>query len=296
MVRDHSHVIGDFTWTGWDYLGEVGIGATAYAEDESAVAALEREFPFLTAWCGDLDITGWRRPASYYREIVFGLRTEPYVAVRRPEHFGHTVTQQSPWAGSDSVSSWTWPGHEDRPVTVEVYADADEVALLRDGREVARGPVGEPLPMLALLETSYVPGELVAVAYRDGAEVGRTTLTTGGEPGLAVSADRTRLRGGGDDLAFVAVELRDAAGVLVTSPDRPVTVEVSGAGRLVGMCSANPKTSERFDADSWCTFDGRTLAVVRPTGDGSITVQVRADGLESRTLTLEVGGADDPDA
>jgi beta-galactosidase len=292
LVRDHPHVIGDFTWTGWDYLGEVGIGATAYAEDESAVAALEREFPYLTAWCGDIDTTGWRRPVSYYREIVFGLRTEPYVAVRRPERFGHTVTLQSPWAWSDSVSSWTWPGHEDRPVTVEVYADADEVALLRDGQEVARGPVGEPLPMLAVLETTYVPGELVAVAYRGGAEMGRTSLNTAGEPELAVSADRTRLHRGDHDLAFVAVEVRDAAGVLVTTADRPVTVEVAGAGQLVGMCSGNPKTSERFDADTWCTFDGRVLAVVRPTGDGPITVRVRAEGLEPRTLTLEVGGAE----
>jgi hypothetical protein len=288
LVRDHPHVIGDFTWTGWDYLGEVGIGAIAYAEDESAVAALEREFPYLTAWCGDIDTTGWRRPVSYYREIVFGLRTEPYVAVRRPEHFGHTVTLQSPWAWSDVVSSWTWPGHEDRPLTVEVYADGDEVALLQNGQEVARGPVGEPLPMLAVLETSYVPGELIAVAYRDGAEVGRTSLVTAEEPELAVSADRTRLRVGEDDLAFVAVELRDAAGVLITTVDRPVTVEVSGAGQLVGMCSANPKTSERFDAATWCTFDGRALAVVRPTGDGAITVSVRAEGLEPRTLTLEV--------
>ena len=142
MVRDHPNVIGDFTWTGWDYLGEVGIGSTPYAEDEDAVASLEREFPFLTAWCGDLDITGWRRPVSFYREIVFGLRTEPYLAVRRPEHHGHTIALHSPWAWSDSVSSWTWPGFEGQPVTVEVYADADEVALLLDGTEVARAAVG----------------------------------------------------------------------------------------------------------------------------------------------------------
>ena len=104
LVQAHPHVIGDFTWTGWDYLGEVGIGATAYHEDPDAVPELEREYPYLTAWCGDLDITGWRRPVSYYREIVFGLRTEPVIAVLRPERHGHTVSMQSPWAWSDSVS------------------------------------------------------------------------------------------------------------------------------------------------------------------------------------------------
>jgi len=78
LVTENPNVIGDFTWTGWDYLGEVGIGATAFAEESDAVPALEREFPYLTAWCGDLDITGHRRPISYYREIVFGLRSEPW--------------------------------------------------------------------------------------------------------------------------------------------------------------------------------------------------------------------------
>ena len=55
---------------------------------------------------------------------------------------------------------------------------------------------------------------------------------------------------------------------------------VRGAAVLAGMCSANPKTTERFDADTWTTFDGRALAVVRPTGPGTITLSVSSDGLE----------------
>ena len=84
IVLAHPNVIGDFTWTGWDYLGEVGIGATAYAEDPDAVAGLEREYPYLTAWCGDHDITGWRLPVSYYREVVFGLGVDDECAAHDP--------------------------------------------------------------------------------------------------------------------------------------------------------------------------------------------------------------------
>jgi beta-galactosidase len=287
MVLASPNVIGDFTWTGWDYLGEVGIGATAYAEDPDAVPGLEREYPYLTAWCGDLDITGWRRPASFYREIVFGLRAEPYLAVLRPEHSGHTIALQSPWAWSDSVSSWTWPGFEGETVTVEVYADADEVGLLLGGREVARAIVGTRRPMVATLETAYQPGALVAVAYRAGAEVGRTTLETAAGPlVLTAKADRSDLRSDDADLAFVAIELRDDAGRLIAADDRPVTVQVTGAGVLAGMCSANPKTAERFDASTWRTFDGRALAVVRPTGAGEIRVTVTSAGLDAVVLTL----------
>jgi hypothetical protein len=293
MVVESPNVIGDFTWTGWDYLGEVGIGATVYAEDHpDAVPSLEREFPYLTAWTGDLDITGHRRPVSYYREIVFGLRREPYLAVCRPERHDHTITLQSPWGWSDSVSSWTWPGFEGLPITVEVYADADEVALLLDSAEIARGPVGQTKPMVAELETSYQPGHLVAIAYRDGAEVGRTALTSAsGELAVVASADRTELRADGGDLAYISVEVQDTHGTVVTSADRTVTVEVSGAGVLAGMCSANPETTERFDSPTWTTFDGRALAVVRPTGIGAITVTVTSEGSPPTVLPLSVTGA-----
>ncbi|MCU1406206.1 MAG: hypothetical protein JWQ43_2509 [Glaciihabitans sp.] len=289
LVTDNPNVIGDFTWTGWDYLGEVGIGATAYAEDPEAVAGLEREYPYLTAWSGDLDITGHRRPASYYREIVFGLRSEPAIAVLRPEHHGKTITMQSPWAWSDSVSSWTWPGFEGAPVTVEVYADADEVALLLDGTEVTRGSVGDTRRMLASLETIYTPGELTAVAYRAGVETGRTSLTSATGPALlTATADRTTIRADDTDLAYIAIELRDANGVLFTGSDRQVQVDVAGAGVLVGFGSGNPKTAERFDAATRSTFDGRALAIIRPTGVGAITVTVGSDGHEV-VITLEAG-------
>jgi hypothetical protein len=289
MVVDNPNVIGDFTWTGWDYLGEVGIGATAYEGDSEAVPGLEREFPYLTASCADLDITGFRRPVSYYREIVFGLRTEPYIAVRHPDHHFDTITMQSPWAWSDSVSSWTWTELEGVPVTVEVYADGDEVALLLDGSEVARADVGLTTPKLAVLETVYTPGELTAVAYRDGAETGRTSLRTAPYDGTAVTvrADRTTLRDDDSDLSYVTIELT-AGGILLPRFDRPVTVEVTGAGVLAGMCTANPRTTERFDASTWWTFQGRALAVLRPTGVGTITVTCTAEWLPPVTIELEV--------
>src|SRR5262249_14518961 len=66
-VTDNANVIGDFTWTGWDYLGEAGIGRVAYGE--IGEGGFQGAWPWLTAWCGDIDITGFRRPQSYYREI-----------------------------------------------------------------------------------------------------------------------------------------------------------------------------------------------------------------------------------
>ena len=287
LVRENPNVIGDFTWTGWDYLGEVGIGSTTYAGDTSASGRLEREFPYLTAWCGDLDITGWRRPVSFYREIVFGLRSEPYIAVRRPAYHGRDVVNPSPWAWSDSISSWTWSDHANAPVTVEVYADADEIVLELDGVEIGRGIVGETKPMMAVIETVYRPGTLVAIAYAAGGEVGRTSLSTAGTGRLTATADRSQIVDDDADLAYVAIELRDAQGRLVADADRRVEVFVEGPAVLAGMCSADPSTSERFDSNTWRTFDGRALAVLRPTSTGRASVTITA-GHEVVTLAIEV--------
>jgi beta-galactosidase len=182
-VMVHPHVIGDFTWTGWDYLGEAGIGRIEYGGTANALgmAAFLGPYPWLTAWCGDIDITGQRRPQSYYREIVFGLRSEPYLAVHRPENHGRVVTHASPWSWDEVVSSWSWPGHEGRPVTVEVYAAADEVEMLLNGRSVGRRPAGGANRYRAAFEIVYEPAELTAVSWLGDGAVSRTSLRSASE-------------------------------------------------------------------------------------------------------------------
>ncbi|MGW1760118.1 glycoside hydrolase family 2 TIM barrel-domain containing protein [Streptomyces mirabilis] len=288
LVKQHSHVIGDFAWTGWDYLGEVGIGRPQYLTPDAPRASFAAPYPHLLAETGDLDITGHRRPASYYREIVFGLRTRPYLAVKRPQHHGKTFAG-TPWAWSDSLSSWTWPGFEGSPITVEVYGDADEVELLVNGRSSGRQPVGEDHRFRAEFETAYEPGELLAIAYQDGAETGRTTLRSASGPvELRAEADRGVVTAAGGDLAYVTFTLTDADGTLHPATDRPVSLEVSGAGTLIGFGSAVPSTEERFDAKERHTYEGRLLAVVRPTGTGEIRLTAGAPECEPVEVTITV--------
>ncbi|MFD8812785.1 glycoside hydrolase family 2 TIM barrel-domain containing protein [Streptomyces sp. NPDC059627] len=280
QVQQHSHVIGDFTWTGWDYLGEVGIGRPQYATDQDPRPSHTAPYPYLLAGCGDIDITGHRRPVSYYREIVFGLRSEPYIAVQRPETYGKTFIG-SPWSWSDSIASWTWTGAEDTPVVVEVYSDADEVELLVNGCPAGRKPVGAEHRFRAEFSMPYEPGRLEAIAYRDGNESGRWTLTTAtGGVHLRVTADRPTIRTTGGDLAYVSLALTDVAGTCWTGADRTVHVDVSGAGELIALGSADPQSLEKFNAAERLTYDGRALAVIRPTGIGKIRVLATAEGCE----------------
>ncbi|WP_394551956.1 glycoside hydrolase family 2 TIM barrel-domain containing protein [Agromyces sp. MMS24-JH15] len=289
LVTANSHVLGDFTWTGWDYLGETGIGVVKYDDDGArGQASFATGYPGLTAWCGDLDLTGFRRPASYYREIVFGLRAEPYIAVQRPEHHGKPIAVATPWAWTDSTGSWSWAGFEDRPIHVEVYADADEVELLLDGASLGRAAVGESRAFRADFETTYRPGLLTAVAFRDGVETGRTTLASASATlDLRVHADRTSLRADGTDLAYLAIELVDEHGVVHATHDRTVTVAVDGPA-VLALGSGAPITEEGFTSPQHRTFDGRALAIIRPTGAGGITVTVTADGCAPASVVLDV--------
>jgi beta-galactosidase len=286
LVKQYGNVIGDFTWTGWDYLGEVGIGRPQFATADGPRPAFTAPYPWLLAGCGDIDITGHRRPASYYRQIVFGLRAQPYLAVKRPEQHGKTFTG-TPWAWSDSISSWTWLGYEGKPVTVEVYSDADEVELLVNGRSLDRKAVGDGHRFRAEFETAYEPGELLAVAYTGGTETGRHVLRSAtGEVLLRAEADRQVIAAGGGDLAYVTLTLTDPAGTCYTQADRQVRVEVSGQGVLLGFGSASPSTEERFDAVERRTYDGRALAVLRPTGPGKIRLIADAADCEPAEILI----------
>jgi beta-galactosidase len=286
MVTGSTRVIGDFTWTGWDYLGEAGIGRVELTDErpERPMSAFQGPYPWLAAWCGDIDITGHRRPQSYYREIVYGLRTDPFIAVVRPEHHGRFLAHSGPWSWSDAVSSWSWPGYEGRPVTVEVYAGGDEVELLLNGRSVGTKPVQD---FRTEFELDYDVGVLEAVARRGGTEAGRFALTTATGPVLLdARVDRPQITADPADLAYVTLTIVDAAGAVHTTGDRRVSIEVDGPGVLQGLCSANPRTVEPFTGDVCTTFDGRALAVVRPTAAGTITVTATAEGCDPQRVTL----------
>ncbi len=168
--------------------------------------------------------------------------------------------------------------------------------LLLDGRSLGSQPAGAEHRFRAEFETTYEPGLLEAVARRDGAEVGRTNLrSASGSVMLDVRADRKEIAADLDDLAFVEIGLVDESGTLVHRPptDRSRSSSTVPAC-LQGLGSANPCTEERFTESACTTFGGRALAVVRPTGAGTINVTVVADGCDP--LEVRIDAVVSPDA
>lgn len=283
LVTEHAHVIGDFTWTGFDYLGEVGIGRAHYLA-ESETPSLSAPYPWIAAWCGDLDLIGGRRPASFYREIVFGLRTVPYIAVSRPGNEDKSF-YAGPWTWSDSIGSWTWTGHEGTALTVEVYSDADTVELALDGDIIGTAPAGANNRFKAEFTVAYRAGELTATAIRNGVRAEVFSLSTAGEADHLVTALEHGSRG---ELAFVEVAVVDADGRLNTSADQIISVRVDGDAELAAVGSGNPAPTENYDGPNHTTFDGSALIVVRRTGAGSASVTISvADAIADSIVTLK---------
>lgn len=289
-ITRHSHVLGEFCWSGFDYLGEVGIGRirTADNPDDVGFSSTLAHYPYLTSATGDLDITGIRRASSYYRETVFGFRSQPYIAVVPARYHGITL-EPNMFGWDGSTNSWTWPGDEGAPVRVDIYSDADEVELMVNGRIVGHAPAGPEHNYRASFQVAYEPGVVAAVAYRKGTETSRTELHSAGPvTQLSAEAEVGAIGTTDDDLAYVRISLRDSDGRVNPAETRRISVTVEGPAVLAGLGSGDPKPDEPLTGSVRSTFEGTVLAVIRPTGTGTVTVHAAADGLEARAVAITV--------
>jgi len=284
ICKENPQVIGDFAWTGWDYIGESGVGV-----EKNDKSDFFSPFPVYLAYVGDIDITGHRRPISFYREIVFGLRKEPYISVEYPNRSDNTW-HRTPWIIPDAVSTWTWYGYEGQVCNVVVFSDADEVEIFINGQSHGRKPVGEENRFKAIFKIPYEPGKIEAVALINGLEISRYELTTADpQVHLEVASDRFVLNADSQDLAYISISLRDKNGILNTAVDRKVLLDVHGSGTLQGFGSADPGSTENFYEFERTTYNGLVLAVIR-AGDkeGEIQVTAKSEGCEKVTVVLKV--------
>ncbi len=254
-----SQLIGDFGWAAWDYLGEAGVGQHRYGE--ALGYDLYGAYPWRSAGCGDFDLIGDRRPISYWRQIVWGLRKEPYLAVQDPEHYGE---KQSPtrWGWTDALRSWNYRGCEGKPVIVEVYSDADEVELLVNGRSVGKQKTDR---CKALFDTVYEPGELTAINIRSGKLSEKDHLMTASED---VHIEQTDLGGG-----IIELSVKDKKGILNPEAVLTITAETGGERTILGFGTADPKSKENYFDKTIRTHHGRALIVTR--GDGELKIEVQ---------------------
>jgi beta-galactosidase len=288
MVKRNKYVLGDFVWTGMDYIGESGIGHH-FLVDMGAPeewAAL-KDWPWYVAWCGDIDLLGNKKPQSYYRDILWG-ESNLEVLVSTPVPVGKE-SRLSYWGWFDELKSWNWAGYEDQELIVKVYSSYPEVRLELNGTEVALSKIDSLDKYVALFELPYEPGELKATGLRDGKEVESQVLQTAGPASqLVLIKEKTGISTDPNSLAFLKVEALDKQGIPVLSANSNLQVRVAGPATLLAAGNASPIHQGSFSDDTFNLFQGKALVIIRSTGEpGSISVEVLARGLDSGLVSLE---------
>ena len=272
-VADNSYVIGDIVWTGLDYLGESGIGRYYYEGDRPGEHYANGGQPeWHGAYCGDVDITGWRKPISHYREILWNSPlTSLYMAVREPDGY-HGKIRTTAWSVWPTWESWTWPGWEGKSINVEVYTKEPEVTLYLNNKEIGRKAVNRTTEYKAVFTIPYQPGTLRAEA--GGKKV---VLETAGTPAkLKLTADRRSITADGQDLAFITIEVIDRQGHVCPEAAIPCQVSVSGSGSLLAAASADLMDTEPYTSPRVTTWKGHAIIVVRSafkTGQAKVSVK-----------------------
>jgi beta-galactosidase len=263
--------------------------------DPGAKAMMElffHPYPWHAAACGDLDLTGFRRPQSYYRDIIWNGGDRVYATVRMPEPEGKKVIAIM-WASYPTLPTWSWPGQEGKELEVEVYSGAEKVRLFLNDKLIGEKPTGREQEFKAVFSVPYAPGMLKAVGVRGDRVVAESVLMTAGAAAkLRVTADRTELQADGEDLSFVTVEAVDANGRPDLRADREVHFEISGPGVIAAVGNGDGQDPDSYHEDRRKLFQGRALVVIRTSKQtGPIKLTAKSSGLGDGSLTINAKAA-----
>jgi beta-galactosidase len=272
-------VLGEFVWTGFDYLGE--------------------PTPFF--WSGEdmnLEAPDWPSRSSYFGMIdLAGFLKDRY------------YLYQSQWTTKPMVHllpHWNWEGKEGQAIPVMAYSNAEEVELLLNGKSLGRKkrfseewemPVGKKVSpdgkfmskYRRVWQVPYEAGTLKAVAYQNGKQVAVDEVRTAGAPAqVKLLPDRAVIQNDGYDLSFITVRIEDKDGNLCPMADNLVHFDVTGAGFIAAVDNGNAATEEPFQADHRKAFNGLALLIVRSKVGKAGKIQVVATSNRLASSRVEI--------
>lgn len=246
QVQSFSNIIGDFTWTGWDYIGEAGVGIPAYQFGEGGFGA---QFPARLAYCGDFDLIGNRRPLSYFREIVFGLRTNPYITVINPD-VDKSKLIKTPWVMSDATAKY-W-GQPNQELELEIYSPGDRVEIYINEQLIDTVKVEQ---YVVRYKINYQSGFVRAVTYEENKVIGEDILYSQGDNH---EIEIKPILGKSQQLKFI--EIKSITNNTIDFKNQQINVICD---QLLALGNGDPKNISSYGANSTYTFNGHALAIVK---------------------------------
>lgn len=288
LVQKHNYILGDFVWTAMDYLGESGIGRYIYPGEPLGEHWESNLYPWHGAYCGDVDLMGWRKPISHYRSMLYNDNEKIYMAVREPNPESGPIKLTS-WAVWPTWESWTWPGHEGKNIEVEVYSKYPKVRLYLNGKNMGDKETTELQEFKATYVIPYESGELKAFGLENGKEVQEVMLKTAGKPAkIKLEADRKTITADSQDLVYVSVEITDENGFLNPNAGNELTFKVTGAGTIAGVDNASLKDTDLYVGNTRKAWHGRAMVIIKSNNEsGYINLEVTSSGLNKAVITIQ---------
>ena len=285
----NAYIIGDFVWTAIDYLGESGIGRFYYKGESEGEHYQRNQFPWHGAYCGDIDLTGIRKPISYYREMLYNPDRKLYMAVKEPNGYYGEI-KETQWSVWPTWECWNWPGHEGKNIDVEIYSRYPAVRLYLNDRLIAEKPTTRNEEFKAIFTIPYSPGTLKVVGMENGKETDARILETAGNPArIQLTADHTEITADGESLVYVMAEITDRKGRLVPNADALIKFDVQGAGTLLATCSADLKDESAYTDSRRKAWKGRAMAVIKAGKvKGKLQVTAHGQGLKKASVTVQL--------
>lgn len=283
-VIDNSFVIGDFVWTAIDYIGEASIGWRGYWQKQDF-------FPWNLAYCGDIDICGWKRPQSYYRDVLW-KQNQISIWVKPPQpSFPVNPDRQdwSKWHWHDAVDTWNLECNEGKTIEVTVYSSCEQAELFLNGISLGKKTTDRSTKFMATWQVPYQPGILRATGFNGRKKVAEAELRTADEPvNIRMTADRFKIKADGQDLSYITVELTDKDGIRNPGAENPLAFKIDGPGTIVAVANGNPVSLESYTLPQRKAWHGRCLVVIKSEVKGGIiTLTASSDGLEPSVIDLE---------
>jgi beta-galactosidase len=247
-------------------------------------------YPWNLAYCGDIDICGWKRPQSFYRDALW-KQDQISVFVKPPKPSFETNPDReswSKWHWDDVVADWNWKGQEKKELEVTVYSSCEEVELWLNGKSFGKKRPDRSTKFMAIFKVPYEPGTLKASGYNKGRNVNEYTLQTAGPATkLALSADKATIKADNQDLSYVTIELVDNKGVRNPKAENALSFELTGPGEIVGVGNANPVSLESYQRPQRKAWQGRALVIVKAKQEkGPVTLLVKAAGFKPAAITI----------
>jgi beta-galactosidase len=283
-VEKYPWVIGDFVWTAFDYLGEAALGWLGWQQSQAF-------YPWTLAYSGDIDICGWKRPQSFYRDVLW-KKNQLSLMITAPEPSWEDNSWKAPnskWEWYDEYSHWNWEKHNGHALTVKAYSSCEEVELWLNNKQIGRQKVNAANKFTVSWQVPFQAGLLKAIGFSGGKKVSEYVLQTAGQPAkISLEADRRLLNADGQDLSYITVELKDQHGVRNPLASLPVSFGISGPGEIVAVASSYPKSTESFMQPMRTTWEGRCLVIIKSTGrQGSIKLSAKSEGLTPAEMIIE---------